>query len=151
VPEPSPACSATGETADAFSSYAYQHRIDRFIAGIQLAFTVCALLAIIVAPSEAARNAHQVLGIVIAYTFYSLTTSAWAWSSTVSLGERTRLGAQILDVGVAIALVTLSGGRQSPLFLAFMVFPLLSATLQWRQGALWSGGFSSKRATRALS
>ena len=136
-----PACSATGETADAFSSYAYQHRIDRFIAGIRLAFTVCALLAIIVAPSEAARNAHQVLVIVIAYTFYSLITSAWAWSSTVSLGERTRLGAQILDVGVAIALSTLSGGRQSP-FLAFMVFPLLSATLQWRQGALWSGGFS---------
>jgi hypothetical protein len=106
-----PACSATGETADAFSSYAYQHRIDRFIAGIRLAFTVCALLAIIVAPSEAARNAHQVLVIVIAYTFYSLITSAWAWSSTVSLGERTRLCAQILDVGVAIALSTLSGGH----------------------------------------
>src|SRR4029453_7025179 len=76
-----PAGSGTGETAGAFSSYAYRHRIDRLIAGIRLAFTVCALLAIIVAPSEAARNAHQVLVIVIAYAFYSLTTSAWAWSS----------------------------------------------------------------------
>src|SRR4030095_12083880 len=33
----------------------------------------------------------------------------------------------------------MSGGTHSP-FVAFMVFPLLSASLQWRRGALWTGG-----------
>jgi signal transduction histidine kinase len=140
-PESWTARSATREPAYAFSSYAYQHRVDRFIASARLAFTLCALLAITVAPSEPAASARHVLLIVTAYTLYAMTTVAWVWSSAASLGHRVRFGTQIIDVVVAIVLVTLSGGPHS-LFLVFMIFPLLSASLQWKQGALWTGGSS---------
>lgn len=136
-----PARRAARRTPHAFSGEASRHRVDRFVAGTRIAFILCAFLAIIVDPSRSARNAPSVLAIAIAYTFYSLTTMWWAWASAASLGERARLAIQIIDVGVAIVLMSLSGGTHSPFF-AFMVFPLLSASLQWRRGALWTGGVS---------
>ena len=129
-------------TAGDLSNYSSQHRVDRFIAGTRLAFTLCALLAIIIDPAEPARNAPRVLALVVAYSLYSLATTWWAWSTATNLGERARLATQVIDVGVAVALMCLSGGTNSPFF-SFMVFPLLSASLRWRwRGALWTGAFS---------
>jgi signal transduction histidine kinase len=137
-----PARRAPRATAGVISHYASQLRVDRFIAGTRLAFTLCALLAIIVDPSEPAQSAPHVLGLAVAYAFYSLTTMGWAWSSTTSLSKRARLGTQVIDIGVAVVLMCLSGGTSSPFF-SFMVFPLLSASLRWRwRGALWTGGSS---------
>jgi signal transduction histidine kinase len=133
---------ATHGTAGDLSNYSSQHRVDRFIAGTRLAFTLCALLAIVIDPSEPARNVPRVLALVVAYSLYSLATTWWAWSTARSLGERARLATQVIDVGVAVALMCLSGGTNSPFF-SFMVFPLLSASLRWRwRGALWTGAFS---------
>ena len=95
-----PARRATARTAYAFSREASRHRVDRFIAGTRIAFIVCAFLAIIVDPSGSARNTPSVLAIAIAYTSYSLTTMWWAWATAARLGERARLGIQIIDVGV---------------------------------------------------
>jgi signal transduction histidine kinase len=126
----------------ALSTYDWQQRVDWLTAGTRLAFTLCALLAIIVAPSDPARNAPHILGIVLVYAFYSISTMAWAWSSASSLSKRARLGTQIIDVGVAVVLIALSGGTHSP-FSSFVVFPLLSASLRWRwRGAVWTGGSS---------
>ena len=115
--------------------------VDRLVASTRLAFTLCAFVAILADPSRAAWNGTPVLALAIAYAFYALTTVTWAWSSAASLGERARLGSQIIDVSTAVVLVSLSGGIHSPFF-AFMVFPLLSVSLQWRQGALWMAGAS---------
>ena len=60
--------------ANALSTLTSQHRVDRFIGGIRLAFTLCALLAVIVDPSEPPRNAPHVFTLMIAYAFYSLAT-----------------------------------------------------------------------------
>jgi hypothetical protein len=115
--------------------------VDRFVASTRLAFTLCAFVAILADPSRAARNGTPVLALAIAYAFYALPTMAWAWSSAASLGERARLGTQIIDVSTTVVLMSLSGGIHSPFF-AFMVFPLLSASLQWRHGALLMAGAS---------
>jgi len=115
--------------------------VDRFVASTRLAFTLCAFVAILADPSRAAWNGTPVLALAIAYAFYALTTVTWAWSSAASLGERARLGSQLIDVSTAVVFVSLSGGIHSPFF-AFMVFPLLSVSLQWRQGALWMAGAS---------
>jgi signal transduction histidine kinase len=133
---------ATRGTAGDVSNYSSQHRVDRFIAGTRLAFTLCALLAIIIHPIEPARNAPRVLTLVVEYSLYSLATTWWAWSTATSLSERARLATQVIDVGVAVALMCLSGGTNSPFF-SFIVFPLLSASLRWRwRGTLWTGAFS---------
>ena len=126
----------------ASSTYDWPQGVERLIAGTRLAFTLCALLAIIVDPSDPVRNAPHILGIVLVYAFYSIGTMALAWSSAASLSKRARLGTQIIDVGVAVVLIALSGGTHSP-FSSFVVFPLLSASLRWQwRGAVWSAGSS---------
>src|SRR5215475_14354274 len=126
----------------ASSTYDWQQRVGGLGAGTRLAFTLCALLAIIVDPSDAARNAPPILGIVLVYAFYSVGTMALALLSAESLSQRARLGTQVIDVGVALVLIALSGGTHRP-FSSLVVFPLLSASLRWRwRGAVWVGGAS---------
>src|SRR5215470_14761460 len=123
----------------ASNTYDWQQRIDGIVAGTRLAFTLCALLAIIVDLSDPARNAPPIHGIVLVYACYSIGTMALAWSSVASLSQRARFGTQVVDVGVALLLIALSGGPQSP-FSSLVVFPLLSASLRWRwRGAIWTG------------
>src|SRR5262249_54473995 len=110
----------------ASSTYDCQRRGDGIVAGPRLAFTLCALLAIIADPSDPARNAPPIHGIVLVYACYSIGTMALAWSSVASLSQRARFGTQVVDVGVALLLIALSGGPQSP-FSTLIVFPLLSA------------------------
>src|SRR5215471_9609658 len=86
----------------ASSTYDWQQRVDGLVAGTRLAFAFCALLTIIVAPSDPARNAPAILGIVLVYAFYSVGTMALALLSAESLSQRARLGTQIVDVGVAL-------------------------------------------------
>src|SRR5262245_19849794 len=107
--------------------------VDRFVASTRLAFALCGSVAILADPSRAATNGTPVLALAFAYAFYALSTVTWAWSSAASLGERARLGSLIIDVSTAAVIVSLSGGIHSPFF-AFMIFPLLSASLKWRQG-----------------
>src|SRR5215475_10373443 len=126
----------------ASDTYDWQQRVDGLIAGTRLAFTLCAVLAIIVDPSDPARNAPPILGIVLVYAFYSVGTMALALLSAESLSQRARLGTQVIDVGVALVLIALSGGTHRP-FSSLVVFPLLSASLRWRwRGAVWVGGAS---------
>jgi signal transduction histidine kinase len=133
---------ARHESRSALSAYSWHHRVERFIAGTRLAFTLCSLLAIIVDPSGLVGNAPHVFGIVLAYAFYSMISMVWSWLSAVSLSERARLATQIIDVGAAILIVSLAGGTHSPFFV-FMVFPLLSANLRWQgRGAVWTGASS---------
>jgi len=124
----------------ASSTYDWQQRVDGIVAGTRLAFTFCALLAIIVDLSDPARNAPPIHGIVLVYACYSVGTMALAWSSAASLSQRARFGTQVVDVIVALLLIVLSGGPQSP-FSTLIVFPLLSASLRWKwRGAIWTGG-----------
>jgi signal transduction histidine kinase len=122
----------------ASSTYDWQQRIDGLVAGTRLGFTFCAFLAI--NPSDPVRNAPPILGIVLVYALYSMSTMALAWSSAASLSQRARFGTQVIDVGVAIVLIALSGGTHS-LFSSLVVFPLLSASLRWKwRGAICAGG-----------
>lgn len=122
---------------NAFSQYSPQHRVDRLIAGGRLALTGFAVLAVLVDPAEPARNAHIVLGLVAAYALYSLVVASLAWAGR-SLSERARIATHVLDVGLAIVLLCFTHGSHT--FFAFIVFPLLSATVRWRwRGTLWTG------------
>src|SRR5262249_665786 len=124
----------------ASSTYDWQQHVDGIVAGTRLAFTLCALLAITVDPSDPARNAAPIHGSVLIYARHSICTMALAWSSVASLSQRARLGTQVVDVGVALLLIALSGGPQSA-FSSLVVFPLLSASLRWKwRGAIWTGG-----------
>jgi signal transduction histidine kinase len=127
------------DSRGALSTYGERHRVERFIAGTRLALTLWGLLAIIVDPSGLVGNSRHVLGVVLAYSFYSMTSMVWSWLSAVSLSERVRLVTQIIDAGAAVLIVSLAGGTYSPVFV-FMVFPLLSASLRWQwRGAVWTG------------
>jgi signal transduction histidine kinase len=124
----------------ASSTFHWQQRVDGLIVGTRLAFALCALLAIIVDLSDPARNVSSILAIVLVFAFYSIGTMALVWSSAASLSQRARFGTQVIDVGVAVVLIALSGGTHNP-FSSFVVFPLLSASLRWRwRGAIWTGG-----------
>src|SRR5262249_12644504 len=89
----------------ASSTYDWQQRVDVIVAGTRLAFTLCALLVIIVDLTDRARNAPPIHGIVLVYACYSIGTMALAWSSVASLSQRARFGTQVVDVGVALLLI----------------------------------------------
>jgi len=125
---------------DASSTYDWQQRVDGFVAGTRLAFTLCALLAIIVEPSDPFRHAPPILGIMLVYAIYSIGTMALAWLSAASLSAAARFGTQVIDVGVAVVLIAFSGATHSP-FSSLAVLPLLAASLRWRwRGAICAGG-----------
>src|SRR5262245_15516589 len=133
---------ARQELRSASSPYDWQQRVDGLVAGTRLAFTFCALMAIIVDPSDPARSAPAILTIVLVYTLYSVGTMALAWSNVESPSQQARFCTHVIDVGVSLVLIAISGGTHSP-FASLVVFPLLSASLRWRwRGAVWVGGAS---------
>jgi signal transduction histidine kinase len=140
----------------ASSVFSPQHRAERFVASARLVFTLCGLLAITIDPSEPARNAPLVYGLVGGYAVYSLIALWWATSSADAPAERILLLTHTVDVAVLVLIGSLSGGATSPFF-SFLTFPLLSASLRWGwRGAAWTGAaslcaFSTVALSAALS
>jgi len=67
---------------------------------------------------------------VLAYTAYAFVTVIYAWRTDV-LSRWWPLLTHVIDLGSALILVRFTDGSGSP-FVAFLLFPLLPATLRWR-------------------
>jgi signal transduction histidine kinase len=104
-------------------------RLERMLAGARALFTVTALGAIFLDPTEPARFAGLTYALLAAYAFYSVVVWLWirrTWFPSVR-GCFVLHGFDVLWVSV---LTTISAGPFSPLFL-FFLFVLLAAAYRW--------------------
>jgi signal transduction histidine kinase len=95
------------------------------------------LLAIGLAPSNAAGHADLTNPWLIAYTVYALFVALVVWRSRVSL-VRLGFATHALDLAAFVVFMSFTQGPASPFFVYF-AFSLLCATVRWRsRGTLWT-------------
>jgi signal transduction histidine kinase len=104
-------------------------RLERMLAGARAFFTVTALGAIFLDPTEPARFAGLTYALLAAYAIYSVVVWVWirrSWSPGVR-GSLVLHGIDVLWVSV---LTMFSAGPASPLYL-FFLFAMLAAAYRW--------------------
>lgn len=112
-------------------------RAERLIAGGRLGLAAISLCALALDPSAPAPSAGGAAVLIAGYLVYALVVLGigWRWGDLL---VRLRAGLHALDLAVACAMMWLTEGSSSPLFL-LLVFALLAAALRWPwTGMLWT-------------
>jgi signal transduction histidine kinase len=139
--EPAPRCHWLAVASQRFSGrvprfladYRYPKdqapRIERILAVGRSFFTISALIAIYLDPTEPTRFAQLTYGLLSSYAFYSIAVLVMV-RRTALVGPRLALGLHGVDILWVSALTFFSEGPVSPFFL-FFLFVSLSAAYRW--------------------
>ncbi len=122
-------------TGPAFSR---QNRAERLIAAARVALAGSSLVAVCLDPTEPAKYARTIYGLLAVYFVYASLLAVLAWRSPVPL-RRLGLATHASDLWIFLIFMYFTEGPTSPFF-AYFVFSLLCATLRWQwRGTLWTG------------
>ena len=119
-------------------SYHPLERSERLIALGRAVLAGFALLAIWLDPTTPVRHAAATYALLSAYLVYALLLVLATWGASARLPRRFGLATHLIDLPAFTALLYLTEGPTSPLFVYF-TFALLSAALRWSwRGVLWT-------------
>jgi signal transduction histidine kinase len=120
---------------DRWGDYAQRNRVERTIAIGRIVVVLCCLIAFRIDPG-AARHGWLVLVLTGAYFLYLFAVMPHVWSGHAP-APRGRVADQVVDGGLALLLLSLTGGTSGP-FYSYLSFSVVFATLRWQ----WVGALA---------